>query len=501
MTAAKAVFIASGFGIQVALPRILADVEQFGRYATVATVTAILTNTLVAATVQTVSKRVSEKDADAERRQREGLQLGVGLAVLLGGGFALLAPIMAGHWQRDATLTPLFAVAAIVVASYAMYAALIGAVNGRRQFVRQASFDMGFSLLRATAICGGAAIAGAFGALVGFAAAAVLILVVAFAVIGTGRGGSPREIGRWVTVFVPIATYQACLNGILQLDQPLLRAHLAELALERGRSAEEATALASTAAGFYRAAQTFAFVPYQLILAVTFVVFPIVSHSTSAGDDAGTRRAIGGGLRFALLALLAMAAPIAGASDGVMRVAYRDEYLVGSDVLAVLSLGLVPFSMFVVAATILAGAGRAVDGAKIAAAALLVVAVGNRVAVRSAGIGPEAPVAAAIATTVGAGFASIAAAIAVRQRYGMFLPPLTIVRALVAAAVAWTVARLVPHDAAPGAVLACGAGLTAYVGALAVLGELGTADVALLRRILGPPRSGRRGEDRPPPRT
>lgn len=483
ITTAKAVFIATGFGVQVALPRILDDAEQFGRYATVATITAILTNTLIAATVQTVSKRVSEDGARADLMQRSGLRLGLALSVMLGGGQVLLSPVLASEWQHDPTLAPLFSVAALVVAAYALYAALIGAVNGRREFARQASFDMGFALLRSGGICGGALLGGALGALLGFAGAAITVLAVALVVIGTGRGGAPLELRRWTAVLVPIAAYQACLNGMLQIDQPLLRAHLAELAIEAGRAAE-ATSLASRTAGFYRAAQTFAFVPYQLILAVTFVVFPTVSRATSAGDTDATRRAIRGAMRFSLLTLLAMAVPIAGASDGVMRVAYRQEYLAGSDALAVLALGLVPFSLFAVAAAILAGTGRALDAATIAAGALLVVSVGNRIAVRSAGLGPEAPVAAALATSAGAVLALIAAGVVVARRYGAFLPPRSVVRALAAAALAWAVARAVPHDTAAGAVLACAGSALAYLAALALLREIGEDDLSLLRRIV-----------------
>lgn len=35
--------------------------------------------------------------------------------------------------------------------------------------------------------------------------------------------------------------------------------------------------------GVYKAAQTFAFLPYQLLLSVTFVVFPIVNRATLEG--------------------------------------------------------------------------------------------------------------------------------------------------------------------------------------------------------------------------
>lgn len=481
---AKAVFIGTGFGVQLALPRILADPEQWGRYSTVATITSIVTNTLVAAMVQTVSKRTSEDEASAERTQREGLWIGLALAMLVGGGFAAAAPLIATHWQRDPTLAPLLATAAIVIVSYSFYSALIGSVNGRRQFSRQASFDMGFALLRGGSIIGGALAGAALGAIAGFAGAAVIVLGIALLVVGVGRGPARPDWRAWGAYLLPIAVYQASLNGVLQLDQPLLRANLADLALAAGHSASAATEIASTQAGFYRAAQTFAFVPYQLILSVTFVVFPTVARAASSGDAEATRTAIRGAMRFSLIVLLAMAAPIAGASDGVMRVAYQETYLAGAPALAVLSPGLVPFALFAIGASILAGAGRARATAMIAFGALVLVITANTIAVRTAGIGENAIIAAAVATSIASLAALAAVGLTIRQLFGAFLPPLSALRAIAAGACGWAVAHFVPHANALGALSACVLGALAYFVALVSLRELGAADLALVKRVI-----------------
>lgn len=482
---AKVVFIGTGFGMQLALPRIFDDPEQWGRYSTVATITAIVTNTLVASMIQTVSKRTSEDERAADRVQREGLWIGALLALLVGGGFAAASPLIATHWQHDATLTPLLATAAVVMVSYALYSALIGSINGRRQFARQARFDMGFALLRVSAIVLGALSFAAAGAMAGFAAAAVIVLVVALCVVGIGRRSEQKTDWRaWAAFLVPIAAYQASINGVLQLDQPLLRANLDGLALEAGRSARDATAMASSIAGFYRAAQTFAFVPYQLILAVTFVVFPTIARATSSGDAEATRSAIRGAMRFSLILLLGMAAPIAGASDGVMRVAYQDTYLAGAPALAILAPGLVPFSLFAIGASILAGAGRARTTAAISFGALAIVIVANTIAVRSVGVGPRSMIAAAIATSIASTAALAAIGFTIHKLFGAFLRPLSAIRTIAAGACGWLVAHFVPHGAALGAVIACVGGALAYFAALAVLREIDAADLALVKRVI-----------------
>ena len=54
---------------------------------------------------------------------------------------------------------------------------------------------------------------------------------------------------------------------------------------------------------------------------------------------------------------IAIAAPVSGAADGVLRLAYQPEYLAGSQALSVLAPGMACFALFVIGATILSGAG------------------------------------------------------------------------------------------------------------------------------------------------
>lgn len=481
---AKAVFIGTGFVVQLLLPRALGNPEEWGRYSTVATLTAIVTNTLIAALLQTVSKRTSDDETSRARTQREGLWIGAGFAILFGGGFAAAAPFIASFWQRDATLTPLLITAAGIIAAYCLYAPLIGSLNGQRHFSKQAMFDMGFALLRGAAILVGALSAAATGAVFGFAGAAALIVVIALLTVGIGKGPTHPNFREWMAYLVPIAIYQASINGVLQLDQPLLRANLADLALARGDTPEEAAALASSMAGFYRAAQTFAFVPYQLVLSITFVVFPTVARTTTTNDVEGTRTAIRGAMRLSLIVLLAMAMPIAGASNGIMRIAYQETYLVGAPALAFLAPGLVSFALFAIGASILAGAGRARTTAGIAVFALGLVILSNSIAVRAAGVGEHAIVAAAIATSLASLTALVLVGFVIHRSFGAFLPPLSTLRALLSGGCAWFIAHSLPHQSPLGAIIACAAGFLIYFGALLLLREIGPSDLALLRGVL-----------------
>src|SRR5690606_28026411 len=105
---------------------------------------------------------------------------------------------------------------------------------------------------------------------------------------------------------LPIVLFQLTLNGTLLLDVWVLKNTAAELGLAAGIEMREAAEQASRYVGLYRAGQNFAFVPYQVILSVTFIVFPLVSRATAAGDLESARAHIRSALRFSLIVLFAL---------------------------------------------------------------------------------------------------------------------------------------------------------------------------------------------------
>lgn len=487
VASAKVLFIVTGYGIAVALPRLFGSEQVFGHFSVAFGAASMLNNVLIASTVQTVSKIVSEDERRAPEALRQGLMLQAGIGALLGGGLVLAAPLLAEQVLLDAAITPLIRVAGGVVFAYAMYATLVGFLNGQRRFAHQARLDMSFSMLRTVGLLGGAALGlGALGAMGGFGIAAGTILLVAVAAVGIGRAGERIAWRRWISFMAPIWLYQAALNGILQIDLQMLKRTATELALEQGMAHTAASEVADVLAGYYRTAQTFAFVPYQLILSVTFIVFPFISKATSLGDQEATKRYIRNALRFSLLVLLSLAAPIAGAASGVLRIAYPEPYVAGADALGVLVLGQVAFALFVIAATILTSSGRPSVAAITAIVSLGVVLFATRSLIRSAGIdGNGALVATAIGTSIGTTFAFLAVGFEVWRGFGAFIPPLSAVRALVAGGLAFAVARAIPHETAITAFGALVLGFVVYLVVLLVTREIGMNELGAVKRILG----------------
>jgi stage V sporulation protein B len=484
ISAAKMYFVLSGYAVQLLLPRLLGTPEAFGLFSLSLSMVAILNNVLIAATVQTVSREVSRDLPNSATTLRQGLLLQLSLGGALALAVLLLAPVLADRVLLDPLLTPLLRTSACLVFSYAVYAVLVGALNGQQQFSSQAKLDISYTTLRMVGVLGAAALGyGAWGATAGLSAAGISILAIAVVRVGLGRHGPFKPWKAWLTFMAPLWLYQLAQNLALQIDLSVLKGSVASMAIEQGLSRVDAAEIASRLAGFYRAAQTFAFVPYQLILSVTFVVFPMIARAQSTGDSEASRRYVQNATRFSLFVLLAIAAPVSGAASGVMRVAYQDDYLAGSGALAILTPGTVCFAMFVIGATILSSAGRPLLSAMIAIATVVLGVGCNLLFVRIAGIGRYTLEAVAAGTSLSMTFAMVAMGFCVYRVFATFIPWRTGLRMSAAAAVAWLVAHSIPSDSALLALCALVAGGLSFIAVLGLSGEISASDIRRVRTL------------------
>lgn len=480
---AKLWFVLAGFATQIALPRLF-EAADFGNYRVAMNGISILNNVIVAGTIQTVSKLVSEDEARRAGTLRRVLLFQLGLGLALASLVAALAPSIA-DFARDASLARPLQIGSLVVLAYSLYATLVGALNGEQRFGTQARFDIAFTTLRAAGLVAGALVGlGAVGPFIGFATAAWIITIAALVVVGVGARGEGVPVRRMLSFLAPIWLYQGLLNAALLLDAWLVKRGIADLALAGGATAEQAATLASESSGYYGAAQSFSFVPYQLVLAITLVVFPMVSRATASGDEAQARSTVRGAYRLTFLFLLAMAAPMVGAPDAVLGIAFAPEYVAGAGAMRVLVLGVVAFTLFSLGATVISGAGR--PGVAVGCAALAVVAlcIANPLALRAVGLGPRLLEAAAAATALGMTLACLASTAAVHLRFRTFVPLASALRGVLAFALAAATAALVPHPSKLTALVALAAAVLVYVVVLVASGELSSSErAAILARL------------------
>ena len=462
---AKFYFMFAGLVIQLRLPAILSR-AAFGAFSLVANVTSLFGNVLRAGTILAVSRFSAQEPEKARAVQHAGLRMHVRLGLPFSVALIAASPVVA--WLlHDMTKTAPLMLGGLIVGGYSFYAVFIGTANGLRQFDKQAGLDITFATLRVIGLLGMAMAGfGVVGVIGGWVAAIGVILLAAAAWIGLPReiGAEQRlPVGPMLRYFASIALYLVLFNALMFIDSILIKRLTTEYYATHGSQLAGALAhalpwatgatgyhanpsvLADVQNAYYAAVQNVARLSYQGILAVTFVVFPLVSRSTFTEDRATTKRYIEVTNRYSLMFAMGMAVVMSATPADVLGVVYAPDYArLGANALVVLALGNVAFSMFAIAGTILNGAGLTRPAIWTAAVTLVLAAVGNYIAIPlAAGGGHVLEVAAAVtggAMLVGA----ILSGAVLKQRFGAFVPVLSVVRVAFATAGAYAVGHVLP---------------------------------------------------------
>jgi stage V sporulation protein B len=493
---AKVAFILFGFAQQLILTRLL-RAEGYGQLRTVLSVVSIVNNTVVAMSIQGVSRAVSQAPAGREDEAlRATLRVHVPVAALVSLGFALLAGQVAA-FEGAPHLTSALRLVALVVLLYGLYAPLVGSLNGRRRFLDQAGLDTLYSFLRTGGLAAGAllfaaagsALGGVMGALGGFVAAAAVILPLAVVRAGVGSAGEAGPgVREYLRFLLPVAGGQILLNLLLFTDGLLLR-RFAGAALSR----QAADALA----GVYSGAQQFSFLPYQLLISITFILFPMLARAQAEGDRAAVRSYTMAGVRLAMVLTAIFTGALSGLAPGVVRVVFPPDMWDGAGALRILSLGMGSLSVLGITCAALTSLGRAVDAAALTGLGVSLIAGGCSLVVPAAPAGLPMLTASATATAVALTLAAIAGGLRLRAVAGGFVAPLTLVRVLATLGACVAAGSRLPLVEAPSKIVqAAGVameGLAVVAVGLVVLvvsGEVGREDLTRLRAVVARKRKG-----------
>jgi O-antigen/teichoic acid export membrane protein len=217
----------------------------------------------------------------------------------------LLAPVIASELLHDPAYTPYLRLAALIPVFYGLRALYQGYLNGVRRFSAQAWIDIGASVARMTFVLGGAALGlGVLGAIGGFGFAALLLLVVAALWIRPPRGATALQ---WST------------GRLLSFQSKVMLATLATyylttfdlLAVKAFAAADPL--VADRLAGYFTAGQRLAQIPMTLVVALVYVMFPLIAKNARSTDATEGARVLRLGMR-AMLLLLVPATVILAAS-------------------------------------------------------------------------------------------------------------------------------------------------------------------------------------------
>jgi O-antigen/teichoic acid export membrane protein len=504
---AKMYFMVAGAVIEFRLPAVLSNLV-FGAYAVVTSTVSPLNNVLITGSIQSVSRFTAQKPGMSRSIQRTGLRMHLYVGLPVAVAFIAMAPAIA-YFYEDMSKTGPLMLAGLIVGGYSFYAVFVGTVNGRKEFHKQAGLDICMATLRAVGILGLAILGfGLYGALTGWVGAVAVILVIAVFVVGLpgkeadAQGVQPLK--PMLTFFIGVAIYLILMNLIMFVDQMLLKrlttqwyaANADELSVAFRSLVPEtflgddwkfsASAAADGQVGYYRAVQNLARLSYQAIIAATFVIFPLVSRTTFDNDADTGKRYIRTTTRYSLIFAMAIAVVFAANPLPLLDIPYADDYAYfGAPALVALALGNVAFSLFVIAGTILNGAGFTREAIITAAVTLAIATTANVIAIPRFDPGRDVLLAAACATggsmVIGAGIGGYY----LHKTLGAFLPVLTVVRVLIAMGAAFGVGRVLTFTT-PLMTLAegCVVGLT-FLVVLVILRELTLADLKAVTSLAG----------------
>jgi O-antigen/teichoic acid export membrane protein len=101
----------------------------------------------------------------------------------------------------------------------------------------------------------------------------------------TNARDAKPSASEYLKFLLPLIVAQAGLNLLLQTDLLLLSEAAGEHARTTGLDAKEADKLLAP----YRAVQLFGFLPYQLLMSVQFVLFPLLAKASAENASRGDR--------------------------------------------------------------------------------------------------------------------------------------------------------------------------------------------------------------------
>ncbi len=486
ITFAKVYFILLGLIQQIALPRVL-GLAGYGALSSALSIASIAYNPVVTSSIQGMSRAISAS-SDDERPAVVRRLMGVHalIALVLGLGFFLLsAPI--GRATGAPHIVPALRILAGVMLLYSVYSPLIGVLNGQKLFLRQASLDILAATLRTVGLIGGgyalaSAGRGVEGSAGGFVFAAGAVFLAALVWVGLGRSGKGGTSLSSHLVFIgPLLLGQVLLNLLLQADLTLLRTFASESAAAAGMPLEAADPLV----GAYRATQLFCFLPYQMLISVTFILFPLLAKAHHDADKDAVARYVRTGLRLALVLAGLMVSVTSGLSGPLIRLIFPAEAAeLGTQSMQILTLGFGAFAIFGILVTVLNSLERERASATITGMAFALVVVLCFLRVRGGVFGAEMLLNTAMATTAGLVLATLVAAVLVKRTAGALVSPISLLRVGVALAIAVFVGRQFPNAGKLMTLVLSAAVALIYVVVLLASRELGKADLEMVMSVV-----------------
>jgi len=351
LTIAEVFFNLSGYIIHASLGRMLGPAD-YGRYGLIITLTTMIIMLIGNGIPTAMSKYISGIFETYPglvlkiKKQAAILQtILIGLVTLI---FFLAAPWIA-KLLRDETLIPLLRISALIIPSFSAAAFYLYYYIGIHRFNLQSTMKIIRSFARVILVIGLAYFFGLKGSISAYILAPAVVFMSAWAIdffwVDRHFPKNSEVSFDWKKLLNyawPVTLFMLFYELLISLDLYFVKALLEDDRLT----------------GIYNASLTVARIPYYLFYALTMVMLPSISRSTTQGDKVETSRIITQTFRMMIMLLIPIAICMIVYADPLIRFFFGGRYVGAVQSMQILTPGVIFLTIFYVMCFALNGAGK-----------------------------------------------------------------------------------------------------------------------------------------------
>jgi len=349
---AEVIFNISGYIIHAGLGRIL-GVADYGRYSLVIGFTTMIIVLFGRGIPTAMAKRMSEKKDDWQlitAVKKTAIRLQFFTITLLTFIFYFSSPYLAQIFG-DESLTPLFQLSTFIIPAFALSSFHVLYFNGLKAFGAMSIMKISRGVFRVLWIIGLAyyfSLDGAFyGAIFAPLSVFFVALIIDFFFIEKPVEDQNKPLKAYPVkkVILYAGGFMAFLffyEFFIRVDIFMIKALLHDDALT----------------GLYNAALTIALIPYSLLIALSFLLFPTISHLSANNHTEKAKTLISQVLRLLFIFLLPLAALMDVYAQPIIVLVFGQDFAPAAEFLPLLLGGTIFGAFFYILAAIFNGAGK-----------------------------------------------------------------------------------------------------------------------------------------------
>lgn len=423
LTIAEIIFNFSGYVIHSFLGRFLGPAD-YGRYGLVITLTTMIIMLIGNGIPTAMSKYLGgvfeTKPELVPEIKRTAAYLQAAIIGATTFIFFLLSPVIAGM-LKDPSLTPLFRISSLIIPSFAAASFYLYYYIGIHRFGLQAALKSVRSLARIVFVIGLAYFFHLRGAVAAYILAPATVFATAWIInkfkinpLFPRKPGAYFDWKKLLDYAWPVTLFMLFYELLISLDLYFVKSILMDDHLT----------------GIYNAALTVGRIPYYLFYALTLVMLPSISRTTSQNNLDETNRILSQSFRMMLMTLIPIVVLMVAFAQPIIQLFFGNRFIDAAASMQILVFGVGFLTVFYVMSSALNGAGKVKIPMYISLFGMALNAVLNYILILKYGIAGSA-----IATTITSILITFIILFFIRKHFGKLMKFSKLLKFILAGAV------------------------------------------------------------------